>query len=143
VNLGTILKAFREMSRRYKFLIVEGIGGVLVPLNEEITVLDLMEDLGLPALVVARPTLGTINHTLLTLKALQSRNIRILGFVTSGLEPGEGGITEIQSPGLIARISGVPFLGPVRPLPLSPPLYQHQDLPQCFPWVSTAMLGAL
>ena len=70
-------------------LIVEGAGGVLVPLNEEHTMLDLMVRLGLPVLVVARSTLGTINHTLLSLEALRQRRVEILGVVLNGpLNPG-------------------------------------------------------
>lgn len=65
-------------------LVVEGAGGVLVPLNGKHTMLDLMEALALPVIVVARSTLGTINHTCLTLAALRSRNITVAGVVMNG-----------------------------------------------------------
>lgn len=65
-------------------LIVEGAGGVLVPLNNQMLVIDLIQDLGLPVLVVSRSGLGTINHTCLTLNALRSKNIPILGVVMNG-----------------------------------------------------------
>jgi dethiobiotin synthase len=65
-------------------LVVEGAGGVLVPLNETALTIDFMERLGLPAVVVARSGLGTINHTLLTLDALRRRRIPILGVVMNG-----------------------------------------------------------
>lgn len=65
-------------------LIVEGAGGVLVPLNQSETMLDLMCHLGLPVLVVARGSLGTINHTLLTLSALRQRNLNVIGVVMNG-----------------------------------------------------------
>ena len=67
-----------------KFLIVEGAGGVLVPLNESELMIDLMKALDLPVVVVARSALGTINHTLLTLEALRRRNLKILGVVMNG-----------------------------------------------------------
>ena len=65
-------------------LIVEGAGGVLVPLNAEHNMLDLMEELALPIVIVARGTLGTINHTLLTIQALRQRHLNIHGIVYSG-----------------------------------------------------------
>lgn len=64
--------------------IVEGAGGVLVPLNSKEKMIDLMARLGLPAVVVARGSLGTINHTLLTLEALRSRELVVAGVVMAG-----------------------------------------------------------
>jgi dethiobiotin synthase len=65
-------------------LIVEGAGGVLVPLNEHHLMIDLIQKIELPAIVVSRSTLGTINHTLLTLEALRNRQISIAGIVMVG-----------------------------------------------------------
>ncbi len=65
-------------------LIVEGAGGVLVPLNEKELMIDLIKKLDLPVIVVAHPELGTINHTLLTLEALRSREIEVAGIVMNG-----------------------------------------------------------
>jgi dethiobiotin synthetase len=64
--------------------IVEGAGGILVPLNSKEKMIDLMARLGLPAVVVARSSLGTINHTLLTLEALHSRALVVAGVVMVG-----------------------------------------------------------
>jgi dethiobiotin synthetase len=64
--------------------IVEGAGGVLVPLNEKDTVLDIMERLALPVIVASRSTLGTINHTLLTLDAIRSRGLTVERVVMVG-----------------------------------------------------------
>lgn len=64
--------------------IVEGAGGVLVPLNDPELMTDWMARLGLPALVVARTALGTINHTLLTLEALKQRSLKVAGVVMVG-----------------------------------------------------------
>jgi dethiobiotin synthetase len=62
-------------------LVVEGAGGVMVPLSEQHLMLDLIEQLKLPVLLVCRSKLGTINHTLLSLQALRSRKITILGVI--------------------------------------------------------------
>ena len=64
--------------------IVEGAGGVLVPLNENEMMLDVMERLALPVIVAARTTLGTINHTLLTLDAIRSRGLTVERVVMVG-----------------------------------------------------------
>lgn len=70
-------------------VVVEGAGGVLVPLDGERLMVDLMARLGLPVLLVARSTLGTINHSLLSLAVLRARRLPIAGIVMSGpLNPG-------------------------------------------------------
>ena len=66
--------------------IVEGAGGVMVPLNERELMLDLMRHLGLPVIIAARTSLGTINHTLLSLAALRSANLNVRGVVLIGDE---------------------------------------------------------
>jgi dethiobiotin synthetase len=65
-------------------LIIEGAGGLLVPLTPEKLIIDLIQSLKLPVLLVARSTLGTINHTCLSLEALRHRNIPILGVILNG-----------------------------------------------------------
>jgi dethiobiotin synthetase len=64
--------------------IVEGAGGVLVPINDQTLMVDLIGRLSLPALVVARTALGTINHTLLTIEALRRRALTIAGVLLAG-----------------------------------------------------------
>ena len=65
-------------------LIVEGSGGIMVPLNQEHTMLDLMKRLRLPVLLVARSALGTINHTLLSIEQLRRNGLEVLGVVMNG-----------------------------------------------------------
>jgi dethiobiotin synthase len=75
---------FRTNSPSERFWIVEGAGGVLVPLNESELMIDLIKALNLPVLIVARSALGTINHTLLTLEALRNRNLEVFGVIMNG-----------------------------------------------------------
>ena len=65
-------------------LVIEGAGGVLVPINDTYLMIDLIKKLEAPVILVARTTLGTINHTLLSLEALRSRNIPVLGVIMNG-----------------------------------------------------------
>ncbi len=82
-------------------IIVEGAGGVMVPITQNFLMIDLMAQWQMPTLVVARAALGTINHTLLTLQALQQRNVPVLGFILNGGQrPADAA--------LIQHYSGVP-----------------------------------
>jgi dethiobiotin synthetase len=83
LDVGRILACFRALSARHECMVVEGAGGLLVPLSEGFTMADLARELGLPVLVVARAALGTINHTLLTLEALSRRGLPCAGVVIS------------------------------------------------------------
>lgn len=112
VSLEKIWESFSLLKQRYSCLVVEGIGGVMVPLKEDYLVLDMMAHMDLPALVVCRPGLGTINHTLLTLQAIKSRGIPIVGFLTNGHKE-ENDEAALTSPNLITKFSQVPFLGHV------------------------------
>lgn len=87
IDMKRLLTAYRRMTSQYPNLIVEGAGGVLVPLNEHETMLDLMQQLGLPVLVVGRAGLGTLNHTLLTIQAILSAGLDVLGIVLVQSQP--------------------------------------------------------
>ncbi|WP_404378959.1 dethiobiotin synthase [Caenispirillum salinarum] len=78
------LDAVSSLPSRERPVVVEGAGGVLVPLTETATMLDLMQRLALPVVVVARSGLGTINHTLLTLEALDRRGLEVAGVILVG-----------------------------------------------------------
>jgi dethiobiotin synthetase len=92
-------------------MIVEGAGGIMVPLWRGYTYLDLAGVLGLPVVVVARPGLGTINHTLLTIKALKERSIGISGIVINHASKQKTGLAEKTSPAVIEQISGTMICG--------------------------------
>jgi dethiobiotin synthase len=87
IELERIVSRWRELRRTFpeRAFVVEGAGGLLVPLDESGTlVVDLVRALALPVLLVARSTLGTINHTLLSLEALRARAIDVAGVVLVG-----------------------------------------------------------
>lgn len=76
-----IINSFKTLKRLHDFVIVEGAGGILTPLSRQYSMLDLMKALSLPVILVARPGLGTINHTLLTLRELRRAKLDIFGVV--------------------------------------------------------------
>jgi dethiobiotin synthetase len=81
VDLERIAAAYRAVTKQCDVVIAEGIGGVRVPLTAEIDVLDLAAELALPVLIVARPDLGTINHTLMTIDCVRSADLEVAGVV--------------------------------------------------------------
>lgn len=90
-------------------LIIEGAGGVLVPINKTTLMVDLIKKLATPTILVARSTLGTINHTLLSLEALRARNIPILGVILNGL-PSQDNLEAIEFYGRVRVLASVPKL---------------------------------
>ena len=94
--------------------IVEGAGGVLVPINERETMADLIGALDLPVLVTARSTLGTINHTLMTIEALRRRMLRVAGVVMVG-EPNDENRLAIERYGAAEVLGQMPRFDPLTP----------------------------
>ncbi|HIP15790.1 MAG TPA: dethiobiotin synthase, partial [Methanothermococcus okinawensis] len=76
-----IKMSFDVLSKKYRYLIVEGAGGVAVPIKDNFVMSDLIKFLDLPALIVSKPNLGTINHTLLTVEHLRNKGIEVKGIV--------------------------------------------------------------
>ena len=94
--------------------VVEGAGGALVPLNERETMADLMQALNLPVLVAARSTLGTINHTCMTIEVLRRRMLRVAGVVMVG-EPNDENRLAIERYGAAEVIAQLPRFDPLTP----------------------------
>lgn len=114
-DVPAVMQALEKAATRREFLVVEGAGGVMVPLVDDFLMIDLMERLRLPVIVVALAGLGTINHTLLTLAALRHRGLEVLGVVLNEVNPAEGDEEYIVEDNMrtIARLGGVPVLGRV------------------------------
>jgi dethiobiotin synthase len=87
IELETILTSAHWLSERYRHLVVEGAGGVLVPLNETQTMLSIACELRMPVLLVGHSGLGTINHVLLSLEAIRRRGCEVLGVVLNDTQP--------------------------------------------------------
>ena len=94
IDFEVIHAAWRRLSRHAEFIVVEGVGGWLVPLNETGTVADLARHLDLPVLLVVGLRLGCINHALLTARAIENAGSRLLGYVCSCVDPAYAGVNE-------------------------------------------------
>lgn len=111
VDPDRIRSAYRQLEVGYDVVLVEGVGGLAVPLTEDLLLADLVAELGLPALVVVANRLGCINHSLLTVEALRSRDIPVVGLVFNRLSrEGEPEILR-DNPRIISAVSDVPVLG--------------------------------
>lgn len=97
-----------------RFWVIEGAGGLLVPLNDKRMIADLIAALGLPVVIAARSGLGTINHTLLTVEALRRRNLPIASVVLVGAPNAENRLA-IETWGRVPVRGEIPFLTSVDP----------------------------
>ncbi len=117
VDLEVIARAYRDLASRYEFLVVEGAGGLYVPLVDyTFLVLDLARWLHLPVLVVARPGLGTINHTVMTVKTLEQAGLPVIGILLNQY-PAQPNLAARTNPEVIEAISGRPILAKVPVIP--------------------------
>jgi len=116
VNWRRVDRAFHALATRHAPLIVEGIGGLLVPLSRRRTVADLIRRLDLPCVIVARLRLGTLNHTLLTVRHAQREGLRIVGVIVNrvdGPADAAGRLAERTNPTVLRACLpvSVPLLG--------------------------------
>lgn len=122
VDRAAIRAAFDALAKRHDFLVVEGAGGLRVPVDGELDMAGLAAELGLPLLVVARAALGTINHTRLTLEAARVAGLPVVGVVISHAD---GALSDADARNLAwlrhwlgPRLVGeVPPLAPEAPVP--------------------------
>jgi dethiobiotin synthetase len=115
VDLDAIAAAWGEVRRGADFVVVEGAGGLLVPITATETMADLPTRLGLPVLIVARDALGTVNHTLLTIEAARARRLRLAGVVFSA--PSAPGAEPLDNAAAVAAHGRVRLLGALPHLP--------------------------
>ncbi len=111
ISFDTIHEHFNILKQKREMVIVEGAGGILVPIDAEKTMLDLMKHLNLPVVLVSRPGLGTINHTLLSLAALNQAGLVVAGVIFCEASPEEDNYIVEDNKKIIARLGTVPILG--------------------------------
>lgn len=110
IEFGLIRDAYERLARQHDFVIVEGAGGLMVPLAGGLLIADLINDLQLPTLVVTRPNLGTINHTLLTTYAAKQMGISVAGIIINNY-PAQPDEVESYAPHLLGSLASAPILG--------------------------------
>lgn len=111
IDPDKIIESFYKLEEKYDCVLAEGIGGALVPLSENELVIDIAERLQLPVLIVAGNKLGAINHTLLTIEAVRSRNLPLAGIIFNNISPETDPAIIEDNPEIIRRFTSEDVIG--------------------------------
>ena len=111
LDLAPMWAAWRRLRDAHEVLLIEGIGGILCPVTRKMFVADMAVRFAMPVLIVARPNLGTINHTALTVEAARSRGLEVAGIVINRYNRDTEDVAEMTAPDEIQRATGAPVLG--------------------------------
>lgn len=111
IDIDGVIAACRQTLCSHELTLIEGVGGIMAPLWENYLVADMISELQLPALIVARRNLGTINHTVLTAEYARQRGIKLAGIVINGWDEETAGILERSNAAYIEKLTGLPILG--------------------------------
>jgi dethiobiotin synthetase len=110
IDVRMVDKIFHNLAKSHDLLVIEGAGGVLVPIRENFFFADLIQKWNAPTLIVSRLGLGTINHTLLTNHLLKERGIKVLGVILNNTE-GLGDLPAQTNPDILRKYLDTPVLG--------------------------------
>ena len=118
IDLEAIKGIYQQLAGAYDLMLVEGVGGIAAPLYKCFTSIDLVKLLEIPVIVVARNTLGTINHTLLTVEHTRHRGLALAGIIINNCDA-DPDVSSETNPEVIKQLSGLPLLGVIPYLPSS------------------------
>jgi len=110
IDINMVDKIYHSLAKSHDLLVIEGAGGVLVPIKENFFFADLIQKWNAPTLIVSRLGLGTINHTLLTNHLLKERGIKVLGVILNNTD-GLGDLPAQTNPDILRKYLDVPVLG--------------------------------
>jgi len=110
VDFGALADAYCRICEDSDVVVVEGIGGVRVPISEGVDVLEMARWFGLPVVIVTRPDLGTINHTLMTIDLVRGAGLDLAGVVISGYDPMDASLAEETLPQVLTEWGNVEIL---------------------------------
>ncbi|NUO07597.1 MAG: dethiobiotin synthase [Candidatus Brocadia sp.] len=113
IDLEKIRMDYDSLCEKHDYLIIEGIGGLLVPLDEYYFVVDMASEMELPLIVVCRPTIGTINHTLLTVSYARQHGLDVKGIIINESTEDSDDTVKKTNADEIKRLSGLPVFGTI------------------------------
>jgi len=111
IQINKIKEIYDQLAMRRDLMLVEGAGGLMVPLKKDYFVADLIKDLNLDVIIVSRLSLGTINHTLLTIRQVREMGLNVKGILFNTSKRKVKGIPEATNPDVIAKFGNVAILG--------------------------------
>lgn len=110
IDMGTVFEKFEMLKKSHQMVLVEGIGGLMVPISKEYFVADMIKQMELEAIIVTRSALGTLNHTIMTAEMCKKYGIPIKGLVIN-YHNDKGSVAERSAPSTLHEITGLPILG--------------------------------
>lgn len=114
MDFDVVKKAYDRLAENHDIVLVEAAGGLLVPVNEKQLQSDMIASLEIPAVFVVRPTLGTINHSLLSFREAERTGIPVLGFIVNQTDWTDQADPSVKdNPRIISQFSGIPHLGTI------------------------------
>lgn len=113
IDLEKIYSSYKVLSRKYDYVVVEGVGGLLVPITRKINVADIAKRMKLPIVIVSRPGIGTINHTLMTIDCARRYGLRIEGVIFNYIKKLKKDKAIETNPSILKEIGKVKILGTV------------------------------
>lgn len=111
ISIDRVKDCLRKLLKRHEIVLVEGIGGLFVPIKDNYLVADLVKDLDIPLIVVSRNGLGAINHALLTIKQANDLGLDVLGIIFNNTYKPAADISRKTNPRIIKEISGADIIG--------------------------------
>jgi dethiobiotin synthetase len=102
-DFDAVARSLNEINAAHDVTLVEGVGGIMVPLTKDYTVLDLMVEVGFPVVVVCDATLGTLNHTAMTCELIRQKGLRLAGIVVNRYDPESPDASVVSNPAWLAK----------------------------------------
>jgi len=111
VKVDLVLSNFKKLSKLHTVLLVEGMGGIMTPILKNYSVASLIKEMKLPAVIIARTKVGTVNHTIMTCKMCEKHKIPIKGIIINNFDSGGYGVKTLKRD--LHSLTGVPILGTI------------------------------
>ena len=110
IDMPLILTKFKKLLSMYDLLLVEGIGGIMTPITKNFFIADMIRAMAIETIIVARATLGTLNHTVMTCKMCKDYDIKVRGLVINNFDE-KGTPAEKNAPATLYELTGINILG--------------------------------
>ena len=110
-KVNSILSSFKELKKIHEMILVEGMGGIMTPILKDYFVSDLIKDMKIPSVIVCRTKVGTINHTIMTIKMCEKYRIPLRGIIINDFDSDGYNVKELTRD--LKSLTGIPILGSV------------------------------
>ena len=121
IDIEKVIAEVKQNAQKYDMVLIEGVGGITAPLWQDYLLADMMKAFALPAIIVSKPRLGAINHTVLTYEYAKQRGIALHGVILNRWEEDSAGVLEESNIAYIEAMTGLPIVGKF-------PLTKHIDV---------------